>query len=349
MLTAKENMRRCIKGDAQPDRFVNNFEALSMAVHPAMMIDKAPVKGGPTVVNNWGITRSFPANTPAAFPVHTPELTVVKDIERWQDYVHAPTTNFSDELWATCKEKMYDTMDGVNSYKTTLYVGGLFEMTHHLCSIDQALIYYMTNPDEMHDLVKYLTEYELRIAEGICANIKPEALFHHDDWGSETNSFLRPSMFEDFFLDAYKEIYKYYHDHGVELIFHHADSYCANLIDDMIEMGIDVWQGCMQSNNVPELTKKYKGKIAFMGDIDNKSMDFYGWTNADCRKAAVRAMEENGMVGFIPCITQGGPGSTFSGAYAALVDEIDNYNCEKFGFSKEELAAARPPIQIMFG
>ena len=198
-------------------------------------------------------------------------------------------------------------------------------------------------------MIEYLKEYELRIAEGICSRIHPEALFHHDDWGSETNSFLRPSMFEDFFVDAYKEIYKYYHDHGVQLIFHHADSYCVNLVDDMIEMGIDVWQGCMQSNNVPELVKKYKGKITFMGDIDNKSMDFPGWTKEDCRKAAVRAMEENGMYSFIPCITQGGPGSVFSGSYQALSDEIDKYNAEKFGFTVEEIAAQRPPLQIMFG
>ncbi len=348
MLTAKEIMRRCIKGDAAPDRFVNNFEAISMGIHPAMMVDRNPEKGGPNVVNNWGITRSYPANTPAPFPVHTPELIVVKDIEHWQDYVHAPTTEFPEELWGACKAAMYDTMDGEKSYKTTLYVSGLFEMTHHLCSMVEALTYYMTNPDEMHDLIKYLTEYELKIAEGICSHLHPEALFHHDDWGSELNSFLRPSMFEDFFLDAYKQIYGYYHDHGVELIFHHADSYCVNLVDDMIEMGIDVWQGCMQSNNVAELVKKYKGKITFMGDIDNKSMDFSGWTNEDCRKAAVRAMESCGMESFIPCITQGGAGSVFPGAYAALVDEIDKYNCDKFGFTKAELDAARPPMAIMF-
>ena len=93
MLTAKENMRRCIKGDAAPDRFVNNFEALSMSIHPAMMIDHNPTKGGPAVVNNWGITRSFPANTPAAFPVHTPELIVVKDIEHCRTMCTLPRPN----------------------------------------------------------------------------------------------------------------------------------------------------------------------------------------------------------------------------------------------------------------
>ena len=347
MLTAKENMREAIRG-GKPDRVVNQFEALNFQVHPAMMFDKEAVKGGPNVVNGWGITRSFPANVPGAFPVHTPELTVVKDIEHWQDYVHAPTTDFTDEQWAIAKS-LYAPIDTKKSFSTTLYVSGLFEMTHHLCSIGDALMYYITNPDEMKDLIKYLTDYELRVAEGICANLKPEVLFHHDDWGSEVNSFLPPEMFADFFVDAYKQIYGYYHDHGVEFIIHHGDSYCANLVDYMIEMGIDVWQGCMESNNVPELVKKYQGKITFMGDIDNKSVDFTGWTQEDIRRVARRAIETNdSLTGFIPCIVQGGPGSVFPGTYKALIDEIDAYNTEKFGFSQAELEAAREPLQILW-
>ena len=60
-------------------------------------------------------------------------------------------------------------------------------------------------------------------------------------------------------------------------------------------------------------------------------------------------MEENGMKYFIPCITQGGPGSVFPGRYKALSDEIAAYNEEKFGFTKEEQEAGAPPMVIMFG
>jgi len=41
----------------------------------------------------------------------------------------------------------------------------------------------------------------------------------------------------------------------------------------MIDLGIDVFQGCMTTNNVPELVKKYGGKISFMGDLDNGVLD----------------------------------------------------------------------------
>ena len=347
MLTAKENLRQCVKG-GKPDRVVNNYEGIALLFHPALMSSPMAVKGGPPVVNAWGVTNYFPDNVPGAFPVHTPDKIVVKDIEHWRDYVKAPSLEFPDELWNVAKG-MYDAVDGEKAYKATFIAPGIFEQTHHLCEIERALTYYMVNEDEMHDLVKYITEYELKMAEDICARLHPDAIFHHDDWGSEKNSFMRPSMFEDFFLDAYKQIYGYYHDHGVELIFHHSDSYCANLVDDMIEMGIDVWQGCMHSNDVPALVKKYNGRITFMGEIDNKQVDFEGWTPEDCERAALNAIKSvDSLTSFIPCITQGGPGSLYTGNYQCLWDAIDKYNRDTFGFTQEQIDAARLPISIMF-
>ena len=255
MLTAKENMREAIRG-GNPDRFVNQFEGISLLMHPYMMTQPLLKRGMENVVNGWGVTNSFPENVPGAFPVHTPDKIVVKDIEQWQDYVHAPSLKFSDELWNICKD-MYAAVDGTKAYKAAFVAPGLFEQCHHLCSMQEALMNYMEYPDEMHDLIKYLTDWELELAEGICSNLHPDAIFHHDDWGSELNSFLRPSIFEDFFLEPYQKIYGYYHSHGVELIFHHSDSYCANILPIMIDMGIDVWQGCMHSNNVPECIEKY--------------------------------------------------------------------------------------------
>ncbi len=348
MLTAKENMRECILG-RNPERYVNQYEGLALLGNPAGFRGARPTLGGPPVVNAWGVTNVWPKGTPGAFPVHTPDKIVVKDIEHWQDYVHAPDLDdVPEEDWNRTID-MWNAVDGTKAFKTAMVAPGIFEQSHHLCEISNALIYYMEYEDEMHDLVKYLTEYELKMAELICSKLHPEALLHHDDWGSETNSFFRPEMFAEFFLDAYKEIYGYYHSHGVEFIVHHSDSYCANLVPYMIEMGIDVWQGCMHSNNVPELVKKYGDKITFMGEIDNKFVDFDGWTVEDCEKAAVGAIERVGtMKGFIPCITQGGPGSVYKGTYRALWNAIDQYNLDHFGGTQEELDQSRLPLSIMF-
>ena len=348
MLTAKENMREVIRG-GHPDRVVNQFEAVQLLLHPFMLFSAPKLeKGGPDVVDAWGVTNSFPENVPGKFPVHTPDKIVLKDIEHWRDYVKAPSLEFTPEQWAVCKN-MYDAVDGTKAYKAALVVSGLFERVHHLMSIEEALMAYYEYPDEMHELIDYLTEWELELAKGICENLHPDAVFHHDDWGSAQNSFLSPEMFREFFLEPYQKIYQFYHDHGCQLVIHHSDSYCANLVPTMIEMGIDVFQGCTKSNNIPELIQKYGGQIAFMGEIDNQQVDFPGWTDADCEKAALTAIERCGNKYFIPCIIQGGPGSTFPGTYMSLINAIDNYNAKNLGCPVEDIAAQREKLQILFG
>ena len=351
MLTAKENLRQTIIDGGQPDRFVNNYEAVYLMFHPPIVHSGGLLAPGDmNVVNAWGVTNSFPVGTIGAFPVHTPDKIVVKDIEEWEKYVKAPSLDFPDAELEMFAEQYEQVKASGKAYAAAFVAPGLFEQSHHLCSIDEALVYYMTDPDRMADLVKYLAEYELRLAELICDKLHPDAMFHHDDWGSERNSFMRPEMFAEFFVEPYKEIYGYYHDHGCELIFHHNDSYSANLIPYMIEMGIDVWQGAMESNDVRALLEQYKGQIAFMGNIDNKDVDFKGWTVDDVKRVAREHTVGWGPTqGYIPCITQGGPGSTVSGTYVELVKAIDEMNTELFGFTQEELENARLDLQVLFG
>jgi hypothetical protein len=346
MLSARENMRRTIFGGGTPDRFVNQYEALRLLFHPWTLHSGpslAPGKG--PVVNAWGVTNDWPDGTPGQFPVHTKDKIVIKDIENWRDYVKAPPLKFSQEEWDNFKGQ-YDEADHTQAYIAPFIAPGLFEQSHHLSEITNALTYYVLNPAEMHELLKYLTEWELELAEGLCTHLEPDAIFHHDDWGSELSTFLSPDMFAEFFVEPYKQIYGYYHDHGVELVVHHSDSYAATLVPCMIEMGIDVWQGCMETNDVFALLEKYRGQIAFMGNIDNKDVDFDGWTQEDARKAVERACPDTNTLSYIPCITQGGPGSVYKGTYAALTEEIDKRSVELFGVAADEIT--RLPLQIMF-
>ena len=347
MLTAKQNMYEAVKG-GHPDRAVNQYEAMQLMMHPYMIhCNQLLQPGMENVVNAWGVTNSFPVGVPGAFPVHTPDKIVIKDIEHWQDYVHAPSLDFPDEEWAMFAEQ-YAQLDGERAYKAAFIAPGIFENCHHMGEIANTLVNLFEYPDEMHDLIKYLTDWELEMAEGICSHLHPDMLFHHDDWGSQKSTFMSQAMWEDFFVEPYKQLYGYYHDHGVELVVHHSDSYAATLVPGMIEMGIDVWQGCFSTNNLPELIKKYGDKISFMGGIENMLVDFDGWTPENNRDVIRKTIEECGIHSFIPCIAQGGPGSVFPGVYASMCEEIDKYNIEKYGATQEELDAARLPWQIMF-
>ena len=334
MLTPRQNVNEVMKGKAgKPDRFVKQYEFIKIIQGtPFQKTNPNPAPGQHNVVNAWGITKSWPEGTPGAFPVHTADKIVIKDMENWRDYVKFPNVKFDADAWGPIIEAT-NAVNREEYYVSPFVVPGLFEQCHYLMEIQNCLINFYEYPDEMADLIKELADWETAYAEEICKYMKPDALFHHDDWGSQISTFLKPEMFEEFYLDAYKQVYGYYKSHGVELIVHHSDSYARTLIPYMIDMGIDIWQGVMKSNGIKACIEEYQGQLTFMGGIDSGEVDFPGWTPEVVAKRVREACEEFGTSGlnsFIPNASQGLPMSTFPGVYEAIDAEIEKMSAEIF-------------------
>lgn len=322
MLSKKQNLLETIRG-GNPDRYVNQYEAFQMQMATPLDIKHSPFpQPGQTIKDSWGITFTWPEGTPGQFPVHNDETLVIKDITRWKDYVKMPSLDFSEEEWKPLVDDA-NQVDRNEYFVTGTKFSGLFEMCHYLLGIEECLINFYEEPEAMHELIDYLTEYELKHAEQICKHYKIDALFHHDDWGTQKSTFMSRDMFREFFLEGYKKIYKYYKDHGVEVIVHHSDCYCETIVPEMIEMGIDIWQGAMSTNNIPKIIEEYGGKITIMGGIDNGKIDRVDWTKEKVLAETEKMCNLCGTKYFIPSSTIGLPISIYDGVYNAVTESID--------------------------
>ena len=321
MLSIRENLLETIKG-GNPDRFVNQYEFLETLVgNPSGTRYPRVTMGGEPVVNGWGVTSSWPDGLPGPFPVHDDEHKVVRDITKWRDVVKAPDISYDDAAW----QAAHDASEAANrseKFASISMAPGIFEQLHYLMGMDDCLANFYLEPEYMKEMIDFIVDYELRWGAELIKHFKPDALFHHDDWGSQISSFISPEMFTEFLLPAYKKVYGFHKENGIELIVHHSDSYAANLVPQMIEMGIDIFQGCLDTNNVPELVKKFGGKISFMGDLNNGKLDIPNWTPELIRDAVEKACRANGKLYYIPCLTMGGPSSTYPGVYDAVTEEI---------------------------
>lgn len=328
MLTKRQNFLETIRG-GNPDRFVQNFEAFTMFRGNPVTANNPRPAIGETVVNAWGVTITYQENTPGPFPVHDDEHKVLKDITKWREVVRHPKLDFPQEEWDKYKP-MVEAIDRNETFATQMVAPGVFEQLHYLMGMEDCMIAFYEEPEAIKELIDYITDYELEYARLVCENYRPDALFHHDDWGSYNSTFLSPDMFAEFIMPAYKKIYGFYKSHGVELIVHHSDSYAATLVPYMIEMGIDVFQGCVTQNNVPELIKKYGGKISFMGNINNSVVDVPNWTRELVAREVEKACTECGKLYFIPGLVAGGPGSVYPGVYEAVNEEIQKMSAKMF-------------------
>lgn len=329
MLTKRENLMETISG-GKPERFVNQYEAFEIIMEdPYQLNFPDPKPGQMDVKTGWGVTKMWPEGSPGAFPVHDEEHIVCKDVANWKDYVKAPPAVFPEEQWQAAIRHA-GSVDRKDKFVTAFIAPGVFEQCHYLLEIQNCMVAFYEEPEAMKELISYIADWEVEYAKQICRYMRPDALFHHDDWGTQISTFISPEMFAEFYLDAYKRIYGTYKENGVELIVHHSDSYAETLVPYMIEMGIDIWQGVMTTNNIPDMIQKYGGKISFMGGINSATIDHAGWTREMVHDEVRRACKEYGKLYFIPGASQGLPISNFEGVYEATTEGIDHASIEMF-------------------
>jgi len=322
MLTKRQNMLETIRG-GKPDRFVNQFEAIEFIwATPYNKNYPGFPQPGTELVNAWGVTIRFQENTPGPFPVHDDEHRVLKDVAKWRETVKIPKLDFPKSDWDECRAEV-DKIDRTEKFAAALMAPGVFDQLHFLMGMEDCFLSFYNEPDALKELIAAITDWELEYARLLCENLHPDMIFHHDDWGSHRSTFLSPEMFDEFIFPSYKKIYGYCKSHGVELVVHHSDSYAATLVPYMIDMGIDVFQGCVDTNDVPELIRKYGEKISFMGAINNGVVDVPFWTDDLIAKYVEKTCRDCGTRYFIPCCTAGGPASSYPGVYDAVTREID--------------------------
>ena len=98
-----------------------------------------------------------------------------------------------------------------------------------------------------------------------------------------------------------------------------------------MDIGIDVWQGVLPTNDIVKISGQLDGRMALMGGIDSV-VDREDASEEEIRTEVRRCLKEYGELGhFIPSHTYGGPGTIYPHVEPIIFDEIDRYNKERFG------------------
>lgn len=258
MLTARENFLQTIKG-GKPDRFVKQYEYMELIIDPIIFEGCGFGNPGEIKTNDWGFTISWPEGEPGPFPVQDDAHLPLKDITQWKTTVkRSDPTSYSNEMWAPVIAQAA-AVDRKEKFVAPMQATGIFERLHYLMGVENTLIAFYEEPEAMHELIDFIVNWEIDAAKEQIKRYHPDALFHHDDWGSQTKLMMSPDTFKEFILPAYKKLYGFWKKNGAEVIIHHSDSYAAEFVPFMIEMGVDVFQGATFENNIPELICRYGG------------------------------------------------------------------------------------------
>ncbi|MDR3278408.1 MAG: uroporphyrinogen decarboxylase (URO-D) [Oscillospiraceae bacterium] len=331
MLSVKENLLETLKKDGKPDRLVNEWEPFAfLPVDPICAYTLGGRKPGTSVRDRWGTMIAWPEGQIAAMPHVTEDDKVVPDITRWREYAIAPDLAANcAEGWAAARSAARKAGDA-GKLSMAFMATGLFEQLHFLMGFEDTLMNFLLEPEAMHELCEYIGDYRLRYAKMLVTNMRPEVILSHDDWGSKTKLFMSPEVWREFIKPEYVKMYGYLKAQGV-IIMHHSDSFLEPIVGDMVELGIDIWQGALPENDIVRLQKETAGGITYMGGTAASVIDRADSTEEEVRAEVLRACKTYGPLGhFIPAATYGGPDDCiYPNTYAAIGRAIDAYNHSK--------------------
>ena len=146
---------------------------------------------------------------------------------------------------------------------------GLFERSYLLMGMEEALMAYLTHPEQMLDLLGALADYKIRLIERFHEVARLDILLYGDDWGNQRNLFLPPATWRRIVRPPTQRIYDCAKARGI-LVDQHCCGKIEDILGDMVEMGATCWNPCQPCNDLAGLKKKYGDRLAFYGGIDSQ-------------------------------------------------------------------------------
>ena len=175
---------------------------------------------------------------------------------------------------------------------------GFFVSLRFLIGEDNLFLFYYDEPELIKEILEYLCNFWIQIAEEILGKLDIDAVFFWEDMSGKNGSLISPKMFREFMTPYYTKIINYLKTKDIKHFIVDTDGNVSGLIPLFLEVGItgmypfEVQAG----NNLLEIREKYPDLQIFGGIDKNKLAQ--GKNEIDSELLKVRKMLKSG--GYFP-------------------------------------------------
>jgi hypothetical protein len=143
----------------------------------------------------------------------------------------------------------------------------LYERVHFLRGLENTWVDIHENPDELGRLIDVLADMNVYAIERY-AQVGANGYMWCDDWGLQDRLMIAPDAWRRLWKPRYARVYAAAHRHGM-LTFLHSCGHIVEILDDLIEAGLDVIQLDQQENmGLDLLGQRFGGRITFYCPVD---------------------------------------------------------------------------------
>jgi hypothetical protein len=176
----------------------------------------------------------------------------------------------------------------------------IYERVHFIRGMENTWLDIHSAPDRLGELIDILVEMNLYAIERY-AEAGADGYIFCDDWGLQKSLMISPDAWRAIWKPRYARIYAAAHDAGL-LTFLHSCGYIVDILDDLIEIGLDVIHMDQQENmGLGLLGERFGGRLTFFSPVDIQNTMVNGTLDeirAYCREMVRLLGRPEG--GFIP-------------------------------------------------
>lgn len=265
-----------------PEKYGTDFTWTDMSPSP----DARPPSG----VDEWGAVWEN---------IGVCQLGEVKDfpLKDWKDFEGLNIPDIDDpKRWESVKGARERAGD-----KFLLACGiSIYERAHFIRGLENTWADIYEAPKELESLLDLLVDMNIAAIERY-AEAGADGYTFPDDWGLQNRLMISPDKWRELWKPRYARIFRAAHDARM-LTLLHSCGYIVDILDDLIEAGLDVINMDQQENmGLGLLGGRFGGRITFFCPVDIQNTMVHGTLEkirAYCRKMVRFLGRPNG--GFIP-------------------------------------------------
>ena len=154
-----------------------------------------------------------------------------------------------------------------DKYVLGMFPHFLFQVLPQLLGFEQFTISVLAERKNLERLLDMLTESCIKVVHCMAAR-GVHGIIAIDDMGVQDRLIISPKHWREIIKPRYARVIQVAHERGIH-IFSHICGFILDIIEDLIEVGLDVIQIDQQDNmGVDELARRYGGRICFFCPVD---------------------------------------------------------------------------------
>ena len=146
----------------------------------------------------------------------------------------------------------------------------------HMRGYNNALMDPYTDPDFTHAYMERMGDMFVEWNDRWLAAGDFDIFRAGDEIGTMTTTHCHPDVWREFYKPQLKRVFAVAKKHGCKIWFHCCGC-CRPLIEDMIEIGVDLWDPVHEyvtGNNHAELKRDFGDRLSFIGGVNSRKCGY---------------------------------------------------------------------------